>query len=215
MGALFYTPKQNVVKKLKRKTVNLLIVLFNILFLLIWGVLAWGESELWSFLWTFDAVGHFAFCFVWGFIFLYWIKTYWRGAYVVVPKWAWALTIIAFVTTVIEVIVWEILIEWLLWDSWLQPAYFHWLAKAQKGSEDTILDIVVSLLGAVFAMLAWWASRKFYAWKWPNEDVEEEIEEARERNEVFAEEINAMQKEHRKQVIAKIKAPWEKLFTQE
>lgn len=131
------------------------------------------------------------------------------------PKWAWALSIIAFVTTVIEVIFWEIFIEWLLWDSWLQPAYFNWLAKAQKGSEDTMMDIVVSLLGVISAMLAWWAGRKFYAWKWPNEDAEEAIEEAREKNELFAEEISAMQKEHRHRIVAKIKSRWEHVFLQE
>lgn len=211
---------QNDLEKLKRekrnrKIINCSIALFNILFLIVWGGVAWGESELWSFGWTFDAVGHFAFCFVWGFIFLYWIKTYWRGAYVVVPKWAWALSIIAFVTTVIEVIVWEIFIEWLLWDSWLQPTYFNWLAKAQKGSEDTMMDIVVSLLGVISAMLAWWAGRKFYAWKWPNDDADEAIEEVREKNEAFAEEIGAMQKEHRRRIIAKIKSRWERIFLQE
>ena len=78
-----------------------------------------------------------------------------------------------------------------------------------------MLDIVVSLLGVVSAMLAWWAGRTFYEWKWPNEAAKEALEEIKERNDISAEEIKALNKEHKKQVIAKIKAPWEKLFLQE
>ena len=78
-----------------------------------------------------------------------------------------------------------------------------------------MLDIVISLLGVISAMLTWWAVRTFYAWKWPNEEANEIVEEVRERNNNSADEIAQLNKEHRKQVIAPIKSRWEKLFLQE
>lgn len=184
------------------------------MFFLIWGLWAWEISELWSSGWKFDAIGHAFFGFVWAFILLYWIIKYFPRLYIQVPKFIIAFIIISIVTAVLEVVVWEILIEWLLWDSWLQPTYFTWLAKAQKGSADTNVDIVITLFGSIFAMLLWWVVRAFYAWKWPNEAATEAIEETRERAEMSAAEITAMQKEHRKQVVAKIKSTWEKIFSE-
>lgn len=199
---------------MKPRIANLLIACFNVAFFLIWGLWAWEASELWSSGWKFDAVGHSFFGFVWAFILLYWIIKYFPRLYIQVPKFIIAFIIISIVTAVLEVVVWEILIEWLLWDSWLQPTYFTWLAKAQKGSADTNMDIVITLFGSIFAMLLWWGGRAFYAWKWPNEAAIEAIEEARERAEMSAAEITAMQKEHRKQVVAKIKSTWEKIFSE-
>lgn len=100
----------------------------------------------------------------------------------------------------------------LLWDLKIQPDFASWLGKAQKDSADTTLDIIITTLGAVVDMPFWWAYRKYYEWRWPNEAVEEALEETVERAKLSAEEIRLMQKEHRKKVLAKIKAKWEKIF---
>jgi len=100
----------------------------------------------------------------------------------------------------------------LLWDLKIRPDFASWLAKAQKDSADTTLDIIITTLGAVSDMPIWWSYRKYYEWRWPNETAEEAIEEARGKAEISAKEISAMQKEHKKQVIAKIKSTWEKVF---
>lgn len=165
----------------------------------------WGEVELWNFSWTLDAFAHFKFGLVSGFILLYWIKTNCSDVLIYSPKWMVAFIIVSIVTAIFEVLIWEILIEWLAWDAWLQPNYFPWRAKAQKGSTDTNLDILVTLLGATTSMIFWWLYRIYFEWRWPNAAVEEKIEEAAERRAATTEEITQMKKEHQKKVRARLK----------
>ena len=178
--------------------VNLLILLANLAFAYIWGVWGWGDSELYESGWWFDNYGHILFGFGWGFIIIYWIRKYAPATYIVANKFFLALVAIA-VVTLLEVIIWEGLE--LLWDLKLQPDFANWLAKAQKGSADTTIDIIMTALGAIVAMLFWGGYRKFYEWKWPNDAQKEAIEEAREKAKIYALEITQMGREHRKQIM--------------
>lgn len=189
--------------------VNFLILLGNLAFFLVWGVLAWQDSEYNTSAWWFDAYGHMIFGFLWAFILLYWTRKYLRWLYVPIPKWVLAFIIISAVNS-IETFLWENFE--LMWDFWIQPNFFPHLAKAHKGSVDTMMDINFTAAAALVAMIFWWIYRKFCAWKWPNEAAEEMREEMIERNKLSADEIISLQIEHRKFVRAKIKEWWEKIF---
>ncbi len=187
---------------------NLLILLFFILFIYIWGYWAWGESEVWSNGWKFDALGHAIFGFVLSFILLYLIKKYLFWIFVS-PKIIVAFIIMA-VVTYIEAQIWEG--GELLWDNWLQPNFFSHLAKAQKGRLDTSADILITSYASFLAMILWWVYRKFFEWKWSNEAIQERIEEAAERAKLYSNEIRSMQIEHQKIVWSKIKSHWDGLW---
>ena len=107
----------------------------------------------------------------------------------------------------LETLVWENF-EFGVWDSWIQPAH-PYLPKAQKGPEDTMMDINFTAAAAFWAMIFWGTYRKFCTWKWPNEAAEEASEEMLEREKLNATEILLMQKGHKKEIGARIKAFWD------
>lgn len=189
--------------------VNFLILLGNLVFIYIWGYREWREAIYNTSAWWFDAYGHMVWGFAWAFILLYWTIKYIRWLYVQIPKWLLALVIILAVTG-LETLVWENF-EFAVWDSQIQPTYPN-LPKAQKGTEDTMMDINFTAAAALLAMIIWWLYRIFYARKWPNETAEEMREEMVERNKLSAKEIESLQKEHRTIVRTKIKTWWEKIF---
>ena len=178
--------------------VNLLILLANLAFAYIWGVWGWENSELYESGWWFDTAGHAVFGFLWAFILLYWTRKYLYWLYVILPKILLAFVIMALVNW-IETQFWEC--AELLWDKWLQPNYFPHLAKAQKGSVDNAVDILVTSYAALVAMIFWGGYRKFYEWKWPNDAQKEAIEEEKEKARLHAREIMQMGREHRKQIM--------------
>ena len=178
--------------------VNLLILLANLAFAYIWGIWGWEGSELYESGWWFDALGHAVFGFSWAFIMLYWLKRYFPETYIVTRKIVIAI-VIPLVVLAVGAIVWEGLER--LWDEKIQPNYFPWLAKAQKGDVDTTLDNIFTWLAANTAMLCWWGWRKFHEWKWPNDAQQEAIEEEKEKARLHAAEIMQMGREHRKQIM--------------
>lgn len=181
-----------------RRPANLIIFSGNILFIFIWGYFGWGKFSHWSrWYFDFDSAGHFLFGFSWGFILLYWIRVYLPEHYVNLPRGMTAFIIISIVGT-LEDKIWEN-IEW-LWDGVLQPMY-PYLDKAQKSINDTNLDMMVTTMGAVMAMLAWAAYRKWYAYKWPDKAEKEEIDEEKERGKIWARALLARRKEHQKQIL--------------
>lgn len=188
-------------KKLYLHKVNIFIIIANILFIYFWGYKGWGAFEkltFWKF--DFDSLGHLIFGLGWSCILVYWGKTYWPEDYLVTSKKRLALEVILIVTA-FETLLWEICIEWLLWDSWLQPNNFPGLAKAQKGIEDTMLDILITFIGACLAILIWGTYRKYFEWRWPDEAEKEEIEEEKERGKIWARNLLAKRREHQKQIL--------------
>ncbi|KKT40561.1 MAG: hypothetical protein UW28_C0022G0006 [Parcubacteria group bacterium GW2011_GWA2_44_13] len=192
------------------KPPNFLIFLANLVFTYVWGPWGWVNAELWGSDWWFDTLGHAIFGFGWAFALLYWAKKYLNWIYIQLHKFLLAIVIIAMVTW-IETQFWEG-IEF-LWDKWAQPNFFLHLATAQKGNLDTTLDILFTSYAAAIAMIFWGAYRKFFAWKWPNEALKEAHEEIIERSKLSAEEIQSIQTEHKKLVVAKIRSFWEKHFS--
>ena len=188
-------------KKLRLYKVNIFIVIANILFIYFWGYKGWGLFEkltLWKF--DFDSLGHLIFGLGWGYFLVCLGKLYWPEDYLVTSKKRLALEIILIVTA-FETLLWEICIEWLLWDSWLQPTNFSELAKAQKGIEDTMLDILITFIGACLAMLTWGTYRKYFEWRWPDDAEKEEIDEEKERGKIWANALLIRRKEHQKQIL--------------
>ncbi len=180
---------------------NLVIIAANIIFIFIemkgWGnfdKITWGALDI-------DSLGHAVFGLMWGFILLYLIMIYLPESYISTPKFIIALIIVSVISAVLEVFFWEICVEWLLWDSWLRPVYFPLRAVAQKSALDTNLDIVVTMGGAVWAMVFWGTYRKWYAYKWPDAAEHEEIEEEKERGKIWARGIIAKRKDHRRQIL--------------
>ena len=185
---------------------NWIILAGNLAFIYIWGYKNWRDADYNTSAWWFDAYGHMIFGFCWALILLYWAKRYLFWLYIPIPKWFLALVIIL-VVSALETLVWENF-EFGVWDSWIQPAH-PYLPKAQKGSEDTMMDINFTATAALWAMIFWGAYRKFCTWKWPNEAAEEASEEMLEREKLNATEILLMQKGHKKEIGARIKAFWD------
>jgi len=191
-----------IAQKSKRKIINSLIALFNILFLLIWWRFSWGEEvELFKPGWWFDAYGHALTGFGWAWIVLYWSKLYSPDNYVFDSKFRTARDVI-FKVIIGEIFLWEIGVE-LLWDSQIQPNFASWMAKAQKGAADNMFDVAFTALAAALAMILWGLYRKYYAWRYPNEAAQEEINEENARLNIIAKRILAQRKEQQKQTLRK------------
>lgn len=185
---------------MKSKTVNFLFLCFNIAFSWIWWHYSWGEeTELFTRGWWFDAFGHALTGFLWAWMVLYWSRCYSPENYVFDSKFRTARDVV-FKVTLGEIFLWEICIE-LLWDSQIQPNFVSWMAKAQKGAADNMLDILFTALAASLAMILWGLYRKYYAWRWPDEAQREEIEEENARSRIFAKRILALRKEHQKRAL--------------
>ena len=183
---------------------NLIMVLANLVFIYIWGVLNWGDAEVGSNGWWFDELGHVISGFGWFFIWLHLIRSYMPATYLVTNKTFLGIVIVAIVT-IAEAILWEG--GELLWDLKIQPDYVSFLAKAQKGSVDTILDILFTFAAAFLAMALWEIWRKFCSKKWPDITKKEAAMEAKAKARLLAEEILKMERAHRKQVLKEIFAP--------
>lgn len=174
------------------------------MFLWIWGHYSWGEeTELFARGWWFDAFGHILSAFVWAFMVLYWKRIYSPGAYIVTNRFDLTFDIIAKVTLG-EIVFWEFLIEF-MWDIKIQPDYASWLAKAQKGAADNILDIVFTILAASAAMALWGLYGKFYKKFYPNEAEQDMILEAKENAKQLGQKLIAMKKAHRKHAIKELR----------
>jgi len=181
---------------------NIRIFSCAVLFTYVWGAHNWGDSELFSNGWWFDALGHFIFGVGLSFVMLYWIKLYAPESYILSGKLNIARQIIEDVT-IIEAIFWEGFE--MLWDLQIQPNYASWLAQAQKGSADTTSDIIVTALGATFAMFLWRCWRKYHEKRWPSEAEKESIESAKAKSRALAKEILATRKGHRRQIFNEFK----------
>lgn len=59
-------------------------------------------------------------------------------------------------------VTWELIFEYLLWDSYLQPAYFPWIAKAQHGPLDTTGDIIANTVGSILGGMIYFVLFDFY-----------------------------------------------------
>ena len=149
-----------------RRPSNIRIFALAVLFYYIWGMQNWSDSQLLSGGWWFDALGHFIFGVGLSFILLYWIRFYAPESYILSGKLNIARQIIEDVAF-IEAIFWEGFE--LLWDLKIQPNYATWLVRAQNSSADTTSDILVTALGAMFAMFLWWCWRKYHELRWPDE----------------------------------------------
>lgn len=184
---------------------NLLIATCIIAFAYIWGggVGTWGESELWSGGWFFNALGHFIFGAGMSFALLYWAQIYFPETYVWTSKFVIAFIIFAAVNT-LETDLWEGFER--LWDGVLQPNFFPQLDKMQKGPDDTTLDIIITQLGCALALMAWGIYRKWFAKKYPDLAEKEEIERKKAITRLWGRSILASRKEHRKQIFQELRS---------
>ena len=180
-----------------KRPANIRIFVFAVLFAYIWGIQNWSESALFSDRWWFDALGHFVFGVGLSFTLLYWIRVYAPDSYILSGKLNIARQIIEDVTF-IEAIFWEGFE--MLWDLQIQPNYASWLARAQNSSADTTSDIIITSLGAVFAMFLWWCWRKYHEKRWPSETEKESIESAKAKSRALAKDILSTRLNHRKQI---------------
>ncbi|OGF74786.1 hypothetical protein A3E06_00250 [Candidatus Giovannonibacteria bacterium RIFCSPHIGHO2_12_FULL_44_42] len=181
---------------------NIRILACAVLFAYVWGAHNWGDPALFSNGWWFDVLGHFIFGVGLSFVMLYWIKLYAPESYILSGKLNIARQIIEDVT-IIEAIFWEGFE--MLWDLQIQPNYASWLARAQNSSADTTSDIIITSLGAIFAMFLWWCWRKYHEKRWPNDTEKESIESAKAKSRALAKEILATRKSHRKQIYNEFK----------
>lgn len=147
-----------------------------ILFIIIWGVWGWQEAILLSNAWRFDALGHAIAGFGGALALRYLFKKHNRAKNIfefsfgrpllsaLVEKWVMR-----------GAFAWEI-IEF-CWDMWGQP-WLSWLGQAQKGSADTMIDLIVTI-GAGYGALILVRWREARYDKWHPEDTEKrEVQEA-------------------------------------
>lgn len=146
------------------------------LFVMIWGVWGWQEAILFSGAWGFDTIGHTIAGFGGALALRHLFKKHHRTKNIfefsfgrpllsaLVEKWVMR-----------SAFTWEI-IEF-CWDEWGQPL-LSWLAKAQKGSADTMLDLIVTI-GAGFGALALFRRyEERYDKRHPDDVEKREVQEA-------------------------------------
>ncbi|MBI4119663.1 MAG: hypothetical protein HY456_02345 [Parcubacteria group bacterium] len=190
----------------KLKPVNSVVALSLVIFTFIWGWQGWRAVETFGPAWWFDEIGHAIFGLGYTFAVLYWIRTYAPAAYYTAPKWFISVTTNAIMT--MAGVIWEA-IE-LLWDLWLQPNFAAWLAKAQKDSVDTTIDILVTAVFSTLALIARHVFLKWYESRYPNEALKEAIKRAEEQGRQLGKEVQPMRREHRKRILRKVMRPLRK-----
>lgn len=200
-----------VAKRLRGNWPSAAFALYWIVHIYIWGIWGWKESELFNDAWWFDTAGHALAGVVGALNLLYFYKTYsLHGIFRFAGKRHLTKDIVSDVA--ISGIVWE-LIE-LLWDYNLQPNYFEWLAKAQKGVADTMFDLVTNPFAALLTLLFYFGSSVFYYnYIYPRiypEDakkamMEEEIDEVLEMLKHMDQKVRTIQKEHLKRLLPTLK----------
>ena len=176
----------------------------------IWLIWGWQKSELFNRAWWFDEWGHALFGIMGALTLLYLYKTYsLHGIFRFAGKKHLTKDIVEDIA--IFGIIWEI-IE-LSWDLYLQPSYFDWLSKAQKGAADTVIDLIVNPLFALLALVICFFCARFYAYVYekiyPDDentaDVEEKIEEALEMLKYLDKNVRLLRKEHLKRLMPTFK----------
>ena len=163
---------QRLVHELARP-MNAVLAISWIVFVFIW-IGGWNDAVLFNAGWWFDTAGHAIFGFFGALMFYYLFRRYAiRGIFNIAGPFFLALIIIAFVTCL--GVVWEA-IE-LSFDLFIQPSYADWLAKAQKNSVDTVLDILTNFGFSVVAMAIAAAYQMIHRRRYPDEFNHEEVEE--------------------------------------
>lgn len=152
------------------------IVISIILFIIIWGVWGWQETKLFYEAWWFDALGHAITGFGGALALRYLFKKHHRAKDIfefsfgrpllsaLVEKWIMRC---AFTWEIIE----------FCWDEWGQP-WLSWLAQAQKGSADTMIDLIITI-GAGYGALIFvrWREAR-YDKRHPEDTEKREVQEA-------------------------------------
>ena len=179
--------------------------LFWVGFLYIWGLSGWQDAELFNKVWWFDTAGHALFGIAFAWMLLLIISGHAvKGAFLFTGKIFLSIVVIAGVMLV--GILWEAAER--LWDWYLQPNYFMWLAKAQKDSVDTVSDILVNFCSAFFFVTCYHIYNIIYE-KWhPDEAEKTEIEETIEMIQYVSEKIRRRRREH----LPKLKPALQNLF---
>lgn len=152
------------------------IVIGTMIFIIIWGWWGWQEVELFDNAWRFDTLGHAVAGFGGALVLCYLFKKYHHAKDIfecsfgrpllsaLVEKWVMR-----------GAFAWEI--TEFCWDEWGQPL-LSWLAKAQKGSADTMIDLIVTIATG-FVALTLLRRREERSDKRHPEDVEKrDIQEA-------------------------------------
>ena len=152
------------------------------IYIYIWGIWGWRDSELFDIAWWFDEAGHALGGIMGALTLLYLYKTYsLHGIFRFAGKKHLTKDIIEDVA--IFGILWEL--GELAWDLYLQPNYLFWLAKAQKGAADTIIDLITNPLFAFITLIIYFScvrlSKYIYKKIYPGDEniaaAEEEVEE--------------------------------------
>ncbi|MBI2039140.1 MAG: hypothetical protein HYT22_02600 [Candidatus Niyogibacteria bacterium] len=178
------------------RPLNVCLLLFWITYLYIWTQ-GWADSELFDSQWRFDAIGHAAGGFFGALSFLYLFRRYSvKGIFNIAGGLFMSVSIIGIIT--ISGVLWEA-IE-LIWDWVLQPNYFEWLAKAQKNSADTTIDILFNTAFAAVAMLAATLFRVIYRRIYPDKSGKYEAEEILARIEHLSRDLRSQRTEHLRQI---------------
>jgi len=168
---------------------NLLLAVAWIIFVYIWGIWNWKETELFKMTWWFDTAGHAVFGALGSLTLLYFYMPYSAELVIAkITKWG---------------IYWEA--GELFYDYFIQPNFAGWLAQAQKGSADNIIDILTTYFSARLAMFVY---KHFYQKK----EIEEEIDEIAERIEKISKIILIRRRKQLKELPPKMKSAIKKLF---
>jgi len=169
---------------IKQQVPNIIIIAFFLSFGYIWGPHMWADSEINSYNWWFDTYGHMTWGFVFSFIVLYKFRIWAPGTYITAGK-IFVILIVVAITTLGQIVIWEGG-EW-TYDK-LRPHYFPNWPEAQKGSEDTTLDNIITAFFALLSMTFWRGGAFIYE-KWrPNEARKERIKERRAKAKAWGEE---------------------------
>lgn len=152
------------------------IVLSVILFIIIWGAWGWEEAILFSNAWWFDAFGHAIAGFGGALALRHLFKKHHRAKDIFAFSFGRV-----FLSALIEkwvmrgAFLWEI-IEF-CWDLFGQP-WLSWLAQAQKGSADTMIDLIITISAAYGALLLMRWREARYDKQHPEDTEKREIQEA-------------------------------------
>jgi len=196
------------------KLPNIGIIFFIIFIVYMWGFYFWKEAELGSLSWWLDELGHAIGGFFFTIVLLYLIRTYFAGGFFRIGgKKTLRFLVISVMVTL--AFIWEVL-EF-LWDQWGHPS-FPWIAKAQEGQVDTMVDWMITVGFSFMAMFVDWfyerRSRRLHPDVYEDEEIKEVCDSIHNLSESILKEQRSLRKKKIRETFRPLKTRIDRFYSE-
>jgi len=177
-------------------------IIFWLLFLYIWGFLAWGNAVLFSKEWWLDCAGHYLAGTVWAWNWFFIFRNYTS------PRHSFRLLenvfqqFFIFIVTLLGAFAWEGFEG--TWDQFRELLRID-MFPAQSHPLDTLLDMVVTTVASIPVVILYIKTSQYFADKFPDEYLREEYIRFTALGEDIAKRLLIHKRERRRQMISNFK----------